>query len=124
MTAEEIVNAFIGALERKDLDAATTYVADGLLYENIGMSKTETASAMREMLEPFVGNYDEVEWVIHHQLASDSVVMNERTDRFRTGETWIEIHLMGVFVVVDGKITEWRDFFDVPAAVAAMSGQG
>ena len=49
-------------------------------------------------------------------------VENERTDRFRSGDKWIEIHLMGVFVVADGKITEWRDFFDVPAAVAAMSG--
>ena len=38
--------------------------------------------------------------------------MNERLDRFRTGDTWVELPVAGVFVVRHGKIALWRDYFD------------
>ena len=124
MTAEETVNAFIAACERADIDAAIALVADDIRYENIGMNVIEGAAATREFLGPFLTGCDEVEWVVHHQVADDRVVMNERTDRFRKGDQWAGIHLMGVFVVEDGKITEWRDFFDVAEAVSQLGALG
>ncbi|MEO1063435.1 MAG: limonene-1,2-epoxide hydrolase family protein [Actinomycetota bacterium] len=124
MTAEETVNAFLAACERADIDAAIALVADDIRYENIGMNVLEGAAATREFLGPFLGQCDEIEWVVHHQTADDRVVMNERTDRFRVGDNWAGIHLMGVFVVEDGKITEWRDFFDVAEAGRQLAQLG
>ena len=124
MTAEETVNAFISACERADVDAAIALLADDVRYENVGMNVIEGAAATREFLGPFLQGCDEVEWVVHHQVADDRVVMNERTDRFRKGETWAGIHLMGVFVVEDGRIVEWRDFFDVADAVRQLGELG
>jgi limonene-1,2-epoxide hydrolase len=46
-------------------------------------------------------------------VASGDVVMNERVDRFLIRGTWLEIPLMGVFVLRDGLIAEWRDYFDL-----------
>jgi limonene-1,2-epoxide hydrolase len=41
-------------------------------------------------------------------------VMNERTDKFRIGDTWIALPVAGVFEVGDdGRITLWRDYFDM-----------
>jgi len=41
-------------------------------------------------------------------------VMNERSDRFRVGDAWIDLPVAGVFEVGgDGRITLWRDYFDL-----------
>ena len=51
--------------------------------------------------------------------------MNERIDRFRMGEKWLELPVMGTFVVRDGLIHEWRDYFDLgqfQTQMAAISG--
>jgi limonene-1,2-epoxide hydrolase len=43
------------------------------------------------------------------------VAMSERLERFKRrvdGETVLELPVTGVFVMRDGKISEWRDYFD------------
>jgi limonene-1,2-epoxide hydrolase len=52
-------------------------------------------------------------WEIKHQVASGDVVMNERVDRFENAGKEMSIPVVGVFVVRDGKIAEWRDYFDM-----------
>lgn len=122
MTAEQIVDAMIAALERKDLDEAATYMADDIEYDNVPIGKVIGPAAVRESLEPFLSRYTNVEWRILHQVASADVVMNERIDRFETATNgWIEIAVVGVFEVADGKVRLWRDYFDLAAATAAMS---
>jgi limonene-1,2-epoxide hydrolase len=39
--------------------------------------------------------------------------MNERIDRFRLDDRWIEIPIAAVFRVRDGRICLWRDYFDL-----------
>ena len=41
------------------------------------------------------------------------VVLTERTDRFEIGGSWIELPVMGSFELRGGKITAWRDYFDL-----------
>jgi limonene-1,2-epoxide hydrolase len=60
-----------------------------------------------------IGIFDELDWVIHRQIASDSLVLNERTDRFGKGGKWMELPVAGVFEVRDNRITLWRDYFDL-----------
>jgi limonene-1,2-epoxide hydrolase len=55
----------------------------------------------------------EVEWVVHRQVSSGSTVMNERTDRFLVAGRWIEIPIAAVFEVRDGRVSLWRDYFDL-----------
>ncbi len=121
MSPDEIVTAFIHAIEAKDLDAAMALVADGIVYDNVPMAAVTGVEATRTMLESFVSGTDEIEWVIHHQVATGDTVMNERTDRFRTGETVIEIPVAGVWEVADGRITLWRDYFDLQGLMAQMT---
>ena len=121
MSPDEIVTAFIHAIEAKDLDAAMALAADGIVYDNVPMAAVTGVEATRTMLESFVSGTDEIEWVIHHQVATGDTVMNERTDRFRTGETVIEIPVAGVWEVADGRITLWRDYFDLQGLMAQMT---
>ena len=121
MTAEQIVTAMIDAIERKDLDAAVGYMSDDIEYDNVPMGKVFGPDGVRQALEPFLARYGSVEWRILHQVASDDVVMNERIDRFEASTGWVEIAVVGLFEVVDGKVRLWRDYFDLAAATSALS---
>ena len=60
-----------------------------------------------------VGGLDECTFIVHRQVATDTTVMNERTDRFVAGDATYDLPVMGVFEVHDGKISLWRDYFDM-----------
>jgi limonene-1,2-epoxide hydrolase len=122
MTNGELVTAFIHAMERKDLDAACAMVTDDLLYDNVPLSKSTGPDGMRGVLEPFFSGCTGIEWVVHHQAESGDVVMNERTDRFEMGGRWIGLDVAGLFVIRDGKIALWRDYFDAAAFQKALTG--
>ena len=48
--------------------------------------------------------------------------MNERTDRFRTGDRWIDLPVTGVFEVdTEGKISLWRDYFDMQMFMSQLT---
>jgi limonene-1,2-epoxide hydrolase len=113
MTPAETVTEFIHRIERLDLDAALELCADDIVYDNVPMPTAEGKAATRDMLGPFVGGCSEVEWVVHRQAADGDVVLNERTDRFRIGDRWVELPVTGVWEVHDGRITLWRDYFDL-----------
>ena len=65
-----------------------------------------------------------VQFITHHSAEHDQTVLNERTDRFRlTDGRWVELRVMGVFEVQDGKITAWRDYFDLGQWMAQLAPQ-
>lgn len=113
MAAEDIVNEFMARIVRMDLDGACELVSDDIEYDNVPMGKVYGPEGIKGFLGPMVGSLDEVDWVIHRQTASDSMVLNERTDRFGKDGKWMELPVAGVFEVRDGRIALWRDYFDM-----------
>ena len=114
MSPSEIVTAFIEAIERKDVAAASALASPSISYENMPMQPIVGREAMAATLEMFLGSANEVDWVIVRQHEVGNVVFNERIDRFQIGDGWLELPLAGVFEVdADGLITLWRDYFDL-----------
>jgi limonene-1,2-epoxide hydrolase len=109
----EVVAAFIAAIERRDLEAAMALVDPHCEYDNVPIGPVHGHDAIRAVLEPVVARSDEIVWPVQRSAASGNVVFNERLDRFRTGERWIEIAVAGVWEVNGGLITLWRDYFDL-----------
>ena len=111
-----LVTSFITAIDDGDLERALSLLADDCEYDNVPMGKVIGRDAVRNVLEPFLDRFDETHWPVHHQVSTgtldDGVVMNERTDRFRSGESWMELPVAGLFLVRHGKISLWRDYFD------------
>jgi limonene-1,2-epoxide hydrolase len=123
MTPEETVDEFIKRVVAMDLDAATELVSDDVEYDNVPIGKNIGPEAMRTFLGGMVGGVDEVEFVVHRQVAAGSTVMNERVDRFRMGEKWIDLPVMGTFEVDgDGRISLWRDYFDMATFTDQLAG--
>ncbi len=113
MTPTETVSSFIAALERRDIDAAMALVSPDCEYDNVPIGPVRGPTAIRAILEPIATRNDEIVWDVTRSASDGPVVFNERLDRFRSGERWIEIAVTGVWEVHDELITLWRDYFDL-----------
>ena len=120
--AQEVVAAFIAAMEHKDIDAAVAMLADDVSYENMPMQPIVGADQVRATLAAFLDAASEVDWPVLREHATDDVVMNERLDRFKIGDGWLELPVAGVFEVNgDGRITLWRDYFDMGSYMSQLT---
>jgi limonene-1,2-epoxide hydrolase len=112
-TPREVVKAFLTNIS--DLDAAFEYVADDIVYENIGTFPLPTmrgSAAARRFLETGFKLGSDFKIEIHKIAADGPIVMTERTDMFMFGKARAGFWVCGVFEVRDGKIVAWRDYFD------------
>ena len=122
MTAEEIVDTFTARITALDFDGAFELVAADIEYDNVPIGKVSGPDGIRSVFANLDAlGVDGMEWIVHRQVASATTVMNERTDRFRVGDRWAAVDVMGVFEVADGVITLWRDYFDMNAMTATLT---
>jgi limonene-1,2-epoxide hydrolase len=111
---EELVRSFVAAFNANDLARIMAFFAEDAVYHNIPVQPVQGTAAIRAVLQGFMGMASEVDWVVHHLAETqDGVVLTERTDRFLVRGKWIELPVMGAFAVRDGRIAEWRDYFDM-----------
>lgn len=115
MSNLELARAFIAANERKDWPALRAAMADAIVYHNVPMPVITGAEAAIAMLKQFMGAAEKIEWEIV-AIAEDQIgrVLNERVDRFwLPGGKAFALPVCGVFEFADGKLTAWRDYFDL-----------
>ena len=120
----DLIDEFVAAWPEMDVDKIMGFFADDAVYTNIPIDPpNEGSEAIRKTIEGFMGMAQKIEFVVHHQTENaQGVVMNERTDRFLLGERWAEAAVMGIFEIEGGKITAWRDYFDLAQFTAQMQG--
>ncbi len=110
----ETVNRFCAAWPALDVDALVAFFADDATYHNIPVDPVTGAEAIGEAIRGFTTGVERVEFEVLRAAADGPVVMNERIDRFVwPGGHTAELPVMGTFEVHDGKITAWRDYFDL-----------
>lgn len=111
--AIQTVRDFCAAWSRLNVDELVGYFADDAVYHNIPMRPMQGKAAIAKALSQFVVGSRDVEFEMVHIGAAGDVVFTERVDRFTLGEKQIALPVAGVFELKDGKITAWRDYFDV-----------
>ena len=121
MDANEVVSSFLAANVAGDLDRALELVTDDCEYDNVPMGAVHGPDGIRQTLGPFLAGASELDWQVRRQVADATTVMNERVDRFRMGDRWVELPVMGVFEVRDGRIALWRDYFDLATFTGQMA---
>jgi limonene-1,2-epoxide hydrolase len=113
MGAEETVLAFVDAWNRLDQDRIYALMSDDIFYHNIPMKPVTGRDAVRAHLAAWP--VDACTWSVLNIATNGNVVLTERVDRFERGADRITVPVMGAFEVADGRITHWRDYFDMGA---------
>ena len=122
-SAEQVVRDFCAAVSTRDPEAMRPFFAEDIVYHNIPMEPAEGIDATMAVINMFVGIGEALEFEVHHLASDGSTVLTERTDSFTINGKKSPLPVMGAFHVVDGKITAWRDYFDM-AQVTAIFGSG
>ena len=122
-TAEEVVRDFCAAASTRDPAVLRAFFSDDVVYHNIPMEPAEGIDATMAVIDMFLGMCDALEFELHHVASDGTTVLTERTDIFTIKGKSAPLPVMGAFQVVDGKITAWRDYFDM-AQVTAMFEAG
>jgi limonene-1,2-epoxide hydrolase len=118
-TPLDTVKAFMKAMEPLDYDTAVTFLSDDCEYTNPPPIGTVRGPAgMRAVLEPFFSPTLENEFRVVRGVADGPIVILERLDRHRLATGWVELPVTGVYEVHGGKITYWRDYFDLATIMA------
>jgi limonene-1,2-epoxide hydrolase len=112
----EVVEAFLDAFAAMDFDGALSYIADDCEYTNIPMGTVHGPSGVRDVLGPFSAPIRENEFIILRKAQAGPIVFMERLDRHRLDHGWRELPVNSVFEVHDGRVTVWRDYFDLGTA--------
>ena len=120
---QTVVRDFLAAFNANDLERIMACFAEDAVYHNIPVQPVRGTQAIRAVLQGFMGMAKQVDWVVHRLAeAADGVVLSERTDRFLVRGKWIELPVMGAFAVRDGRIAEWRDYFDMKQFQDQLAG--
>ena len=117
-SAEQVVREFCAAASTRDPAVLRTYFSDDIVYHNIPMAPAEGIEATMAVIDMFVGMCESMEFEVHHLASDGSTVLTERTDTFTINGKTAPLPVMGAFHVSDGKITAWRDYFDMAQVTA------
>jgi limonene-1,2-epoxide hydrolase len=113
MENKQIVTQFIEAWSTLDTDVLVDYFTTDGTYHNMMLPPVTGHEALRGFIGNFLSGWTETRWGILNIVADGDVVMAERLDCTKMGDTSVDLPCTGVFVMEGGKIKEWRDYFDL-----------
>ncbi|RDH75149.1 limonene-1,2-epoxide hydrolase [Mycolicibacterium moriokaense] len=107
-----VVETFLYALQDEDFDTADSVLADNVEWQNVGFPTIRGRHCLLRIFRSGQGRMA-FEVKIHRVAAEGNAVLTERTDALVFGPVRIQFWVCGVFEVHGGKITLWRDYFDM-----------
>ena len=114
MNSEKIVRDFCNAVPRRDVKALVAFFTPDAVYHNIPIAPVVGQEAIETVLRQFLDPSSEAEFEIVALASVEDTVLTERIDRFVLNGKKIELPVMGAFeVTAEGKISAWRDYFDM-----------
>jgi len=125
MTSKQVVQEFCDLMVKRDAELLRPYLAANVVYQNTGMP---AASGIEEVVANVAGQFamfsDSYEYKTINCVAEGDVVMNERLDHVKGPDGTVHaLPVMGTFVVRDGKIARWTDYWDSGLIAKMMSGE-
>ena len=120
--AERVVRDFCSAFEKHDAEALRSFFTEDVVYHNIPMDPAVGIDATVAFVDGFFAMCDSMVIETLHLAVRDNVVLTERVDTFTTGEKAAPLPVMGAFEVRAGKISAWRDYFDMAQITKMLSG--
>ncbi len=120
-TNAQIIRDFVTAWSNLDPAELAAYFTEDGVYHNMPIEPVSGRLEVEQFIANFAGNWTDTQWDILNLVEQDNVVFCERVDRTRTTAGDVDLPCVGVFEMCDGKISVWRDYFDLNTYAGAMS---
>lgn len=112
--SEKLVREFLGSWQGRNLDTICGAFADNAVYHNVPVKPIEGMAGIRAIFQAFLDAFTYAELKIITLAAEPGLVLAERIDYFTMNDSRkIVLPVTGVFVVKQGKITRFSDYFDL-----------
>lgn len=121
--AERVVRDLCDAFAKHDAQALREFFTDDVVYHNIPMEPAVGIDATIAFIDGFFGMCESMLIETIHLAVRDNVVLTERVDTFKVGQIVAPLPVMGTFEIRDGKISAWRDYFDMAQITKMLSGE-
>ena len=110
----QVLRAVIVAWRRKDLEAMLQYIDDDIAWHShVGSPPIQGKAAMREFATRLTTQMKEIHWRVFEAARDGDRLHVEGVDDFVSNEgRRVVIPYAGVLKFRDGRIVEWRDYFD------------
>ncbi len=113
----EILKQLFAHLERLDFEAVAALCAPDCLYEDMPLQEAARAAgpqAIADKLRMGLGELERLPTTLHHFAEQGDNLLVERTEvwHHRSGER-ATLEVMAIFRFRDGKLTLWRDYWDM-----------
>jgi len=125
MDAKQVVQQLCDGMVKRDAEALRPFLAEDVVYQNAGMKAAigidDVLANLAFQISMFPDSY---EYQTINAVAEGNLVMNERLDFVSAPDGSTHgLPVMGTFVVADGKITRWTDYWDSALIGKMMSGE-
>ena len=76
---------------------------------------------IEQFITGFIRSWESTDWEVISLLADGDIVMVERLDKTIVAGSPVNLPCFGYFELFDGKITLWRDYFDLTTYTTALT---
>ena len=108
----QIIKNFVGAWSRLDAKELASYFCDDGCYCNMPANPVKGRDNVQQFIAGFTANWTATDWEVVYLVTVGDVVFCERVDRTQFPEEGVDLPCLGLFEMSQGKIEEWRDYFD------------
>lgn len=125
-TAAAVVRAFCKAWEDRDVEAILATLDDAVVFQNVPAPAVHGLAATRDFILPIIRETIAIDFELLALAVNEhgDTVLTERLDRLHYPSGVVEIPVMGVFVVRNETIVEWRDYSDFASIGEAFKRVG
>lgn len=109
-------------------DELAAFFTEDAVYHNIPQEPVTGRQAIGDTIASFIRpgppGIEAIDFRVMNIAADGPVVMTERVDVFTLAGKSFELPVMGTFEITDGKISGWRDYFDMNQFTSRMGTGG
>lgn len=120
MTNAELIRAYYAAWVRDDLDAVFALCTDDLIAVNVPIGPLLGKAAAREFFEKFGHGMTQKHYAVERIVESADIAVVEGVENYLKDGKAVKLPYMSLFRFRDGRISEWRDYFDLQTVLRQL----
>ena len=121
-SAQSVIRKFLACFPASDVDEVIGFFSDDAVYIDGPRGVHRGIKALRTELQSQLAMVPNTTVYIKSVAASGGSVLTERVDNCEIAGKTVGFESVGVFDVdSEGRITRWRDYYDLPTFVEQMT---